>query len=457
MANKRKSESRINKIAQDGKWRDVQITNLKQTEKEYWESEPATRCFCVRVPKKGEGKKQYIYRYNRFGGRTTIPLGKCGATDLKDAREEAEKYNHMRRKGTDPRQEIDRIKAGVEAEEKRLEQEKRETELAVSVNAVFDHYLGSVSSSTARDAENIFTNQFCNIRREIGEQKIREITADQLKMLVNTHKERGKMRTAGKAYAYMKAAFNRAEDDEDDRFLLEGWNNPFVRYKKPKGTDSKAVERNLSIEEIRVLWRMLDDETMGLVVSKILRLILLTGQRVEQVSRMQWEHISRSEGAWSLPPGETKIGKRSGRAHVVPLCPMALEVIDSVRVIADERFLFQGRGSGAVNDDGVQESKPIYLGSISAKVRKVLAATNTLDHFTPRDLRRTATTQMSRIGIDSETRNRVQDHAISGVEERHYNRYSHFQEKRAALMRWEAELMRIINREDESVVVQLHG
>jgi integrase len=97
------------------------------------------------------------------------------------------------------------------------------------------------------------------------------------------------------------------------------------------------------------------------------------------------------------------------------------------------------------------------LGSIPARVRKSLAVTGEIERFTPRDLRRTVTTHMSRLGIDSETRNRVQDHAIGGIEEVHYNKYDHFREKRGALLRWESEIQRIIGQHQPAEVVQHHG
>jgi integrase len=398
------------------------------------------------------------------GKRRHYKLGVYGKEYLlSEARGDCREARKLIAQGVDPQMERDQ-RSAEQAESRRQNERERkqaeqaeQAEQAVSVNAVLDHYLNNISPSTKVDAENIFTNRYSNIRKTIGQQKIREITPEQLKSLVNAHKVRGKLRTAGKAYGYLKAAFNRAEVDEDDMFLLEGWDNPFVRYRKPRGTNSKPVDRYLSTDEIKVLWGMLDKESTGEAISKILKIILLTGQRVEQVSRMQWAHLNLSEQAWELPAVETKVGKRSGRTHVVPLCPMVLDVVESVSLIDGEPFLFPGKGSGSHNTQGDVRYKPLYLGSIPARVRKSLAVTGEIERFTPRDLRRTVTTHMSRLGIDSETRNRVQDHAIGGIEEVHYNKYDHFREKRGALLRWESEIQRIIGQHQPAEVVQHHG
>lgn len=66
-----------------------------------------------------------------------------------------------------------------------------------------------------------------------------------------------------------------------------------------------------------------------------------------------------------------------------------------------------------------------------------------LPRWTPHDLRRTARTHMARIGILDEHAEAVLNHAKQGIVGV-YNKYKYQQEKKAALIKWEAELMKIV-------------
>ena len=61
--------------------------------------------------------------------------------------------------------------------------------------------------------------------------------------------------------------------------------------------------------------------------------------------------------------------------------------------------------------------------------------------FDLRDIRRTCETHLAKIGINQDTRAQLLSHGISGVQAKHYDRYSYEREKRAALVRWEEYLM----------------
>jgi len=63
---------------------------------------------------------------------------------------------------------------------------------------------------------------------------------------------------------------------------------------------------------------------------------------------------------------------------------------------------------------------------------------------------------MSRLGVLKEVRDRIQGHSMSVVASKHYDRYDYLAEKRAGLLKWEAELKRIVGEQADNVV-QLHG
>lgn len=95
---------------------------------------------------------------------------------------------------------------------------------------------------------------------------------------------------------------------------IEG-NNPVVGI-KPQPVVKR--DRVLSDDEIRWFWQATDD---GSDTSRVLRLMLLTGQRETEVGGMRWSEIAEGDVAtWRLPAARAK----NRRAHEVPLMPLAL-------------------------------------------------------------------------------------------------------------------------------------
>jgi integrase len=80
-----------------------------------------------------------------------------------------------------------------------------------------------------------------------------------------------------------------------------------------------ARDRVLTAYEINVLWRATESARDA---HKIIRLLLLTGQREGEVGGMRWSEISTAGGiaTWTIPSSRTK----NKRRHVVPMTPLAL-------------------------------------------------------------------------------------------------------------------------------------
>ncbi|MGB6394276.1 MAG: site-specific integrase [Bradyrhizobium sp.] len=81
-------------------------------------------------------------------------------------------------------------------------------------------------------------------------------------------------------------------------------------------------DRVLSQDELRTLWRNLPADRYG----DIIRLLILTGQRREEIGGLRWDEIaSEASGSSSLcfPPPRTK----NGREHTLPLSPQAAAIL----------------------------------------------------------------------------------------------------------------------------------
>lgn len=402
--------------------------------------------FHVRILR--EGSKQFGIAYTIGGNKRFMTLGIYSKDfGIKKARAKCREVRNLIDQGIDPQLERDKRAAEQEEERKRIEQQKREDEAAVTVNHALDHYLESVSHHTRTDAGNLFTNQHCNVREEIGDLKIRDVTDEMIEDLLDQHISRGTRRNAGKLYAYLRAAFNKAKKHR--AFMLKRWRNPFEDVIKPEDTDSHPCDRWLKEDEIKEFWIALNknEEKIMPSIIPVLQIILLTGQRVEQTSVMKWSDIDLDRGIWDVRPDDHKTGKDTGVGHVVPLTQMAVDTLRAIKRSDESEYVFVGRHG----------KKHPALGTISTQLRKLINQSE-IAPFTPRDIRRTCTTHWSRLNINPEIRNRTQAHALKGdIESKHYNRYDYLTEKRTALVKWERELMRIVGISPEDNVVILRA
>lgn len=210
--------------------------------------------------------------------------------------------------------------------------------------------------------------------------------------------------------------------------------NPAAFIERP-GKET-VRERVYSDEEIPRLWEVFGG--MG-ITGNIFKLCLLTGQRVSEVSGMEWSEIGSADyradpnkpktvpvDFWTVPGSRTK----NGRTHGVPLSPMTMEIIEGLDRTSDQ-FCFESP---------VKKDRP--YASLS-KARRIVKRQSAIDDFRPHDLRRTAFTRMESLGIDRFICERVANHTETGVA-KHYGHYSYTKEKTEALDAWATHLQAIL-------------
>jgi integrase len=196
---------------------------------------------------------------------------------------------------------------------------------------------------------------------------------------------------------------------------------------------SRARDRVLNNGEIVKFWAASD--AVGEPVGHALKMLLLTGARVREVSEMRRAELSDDLSIWAIPSERTK----NHRAHVVPLPLLARDTLKSVKRITGE-FVF-------TNDGKV----PIAVGSkIKHKLDKEMKVADWVIH----DLRRTAATGMAELGIAPHIIEAALNHvsgAKAGVAGT-YNRAAYAPEKKAALERWASHVQGLVSGKPANVV-----
>ena len=84
---------------------------------------------------------------------------------------------------------------------------------------------------------------------------------------------------------------------------------------------SKSRDRTLSDAELAALWKSLPTDQYG----AIFKLLLLTGQRREEIEGLRWSEIDHHKALIAFPGERTK----NGRPHDVPLADTALAILEA--------------------------------------------------------------------------------------------------------------------------------
>ena len=95
--------------------------------------------------------------------------------------------------------------------------------------------------------------------------------------------------------------------------------SPCAGVKPP--TAERSRDRVLSDDELRLVWQAADQ--IGSPFGPLVKLLALTGQRRDEVGRMQWSELDLDKQLWTLPAERVK----NNQPHHVPLSDAALAVL----------------------------------------------------------------------------------------------------------------------------------
>jgi integrase len=208
--------------------------------------------------------------------------------------------------------------------------------------------------------------------------------------------------------------------------------NPCTDLDRP--AEEHPRDRVLNDKELRKVWLAAGE--LGHPYAGIVRLLILTGQRRNEIADLRWSEIDLEERALHLPAARTK----NARAHDVPLSAQALAIVAGLPRLVDADLVF------------TIKRKPIT--GFSRMKEKLDAATGVAD-WTLHDLRRTVASGLQRLGVRLEVTEAVLNHrsgstaGIVGV----YQRHDYAAEKRDALQRWADHVDALVSGKTAKVVV----
>ena len=375
------------------------------------------------------GAKSYVLQY-RMGGREApsrrYTIGRHGSPwTPQTARTEAERLAILVAQGIDP----------VQAEHERRRQ---------AVDLAFEAYVESFIELYLKKRWKQWTLGAGVLRREVvpvlRRKPLPSLTRADLTPLWDRLHDRPAI--ARLTHATLRKLMRWAVSRGDlERSPLDGIEPP---------PPVRARERVLTDDELAVIWA--GCEELGFPFGPLFRLLLLTGQRRDEVASLDWRELKRSERLWTLPATRAKNNKH----HLVPLSAMVVAVLNEIGggTSWPERGLVFST-NGKMPPSGFSKAKR----RLDDYMKVAASAEHPFEPWRLHDLRRTVATGLQRLGVRFEVTEAVLNHVsgsrggIAGV----YQRHDWREEKCAALDVWSRWIAAVLANESPSNVVSLHG
>jgi integrase len=349
--------------------------------------------------------KNWAFHFTTAGGkRARLTLGAFPAITLAGARGLALEAQAAVQAGADPRT----SKAG-----------------SMTVAILVESFLAKHVRPNLRSAKQVERRLRKNVLALIGNVRLADLHRRDVNRVLDTIVGRGRLIEANRVFGDVRAMLRWAVARGDlDRDPVQGMDAP---------SPARSRDRVLSDAEIKQLWNVLPTALPRQAdCQRVLKLCLVTGQRVGEVAGMRRDELDLDTRTWSLAGARTK----NGHPHQVPLSDLAMSIIEEAL-------------AGAGHRPRLFALLPV------AVTRFVERADFGIPHWTPHDLRRTCLSKMAALGVEPVVLGHVANHRSAtraGITLSVYVKHSYDAEKRRALALWADRIAAIVGGTDADVV-----
>ncbi len=394
------------------------------------------------------GRRSYVVQYRPRGSAHAkrITLGVHGAPwTTERAREAAERLLLRVANGEDP---VERARADrAAAETARAAEEARFAAIAEAVVRAQTHRFEVVLDEYIQRYAKPKNRRWADTRRSIAfdalplwrDRGIETITRRDLAELIDEVRLRSPS-SARLLWAHLQRMFGWCVE----RMYID--QSPCLGMRGP--TQVASRDRWLSDDEVRLFWRGV--EKIGGPFDPLLKLLLLTGQRREEVTGMRWCEVDMERAEWVIPRERSK----NDCSHAVDLAPAAVAILRTLPRHHDMVFTTtrvtslsgHAKARQRVGDamQEIRDAERYQAGQVGAA---------SIRPWRLHDLRRTAATGMAALGHPPHVVEAVLNHQ-SGARGGLVAVYQHYQyrtERKAALLAW-AEHVHALARSSEAAL-----
>ncbi|MBK1669954.1 hypothetical protein CKO28_18120 [Rhodovibrio sodomensis] len=353
-------------------------------------------CRGLRLRISPHGEKVWAVRVMVHGRRARQQLGAYPSVSLAEARERADKYRAAAREGLMPETSDER----EEAENMTFAQAHGKYRAALA---------GSLRPNTITNKKSLFER---HIEPVIGHRWIGSIKRPDIVEVVDLARRKGLSTGANRVFSEIMACLRWCED----RGMIEGVPT-FKNFKSKEEPRNRTLHRG----ELRAVWLATAD--MGQRSADFVRLLMLSGQRRDDVRLMRWDEVSLDDGYWYISAERYK----TRRDHVVPLSkPM-------IRILL--RLKAQRASAKVVSPYVIRGNDPSKPFNGAQRAMDRLQQESGVTGFTLHDFRRTLRSGLAQLHVDDRTAEMTIGHAVPKIA-RTYDVYERINERRQALDAW---------------------
>lgn len=380
------------------------------------------------------GGRAYIFQY-RMGGRAAKvrrhTIGAHGPWTPEQARKEAKRLSHMVDCGQDP---------GT------IKQQKRHQDVELAFSSYAERFIVEYLQIEWKGGHELAAGL---LRREavpvLKSRPLTDVSRSDISAILDRMADRPASRR--NTFAALRRLFRWAVGRGDIA------TSPIGEMEPPAAPASR--DRVLSDSEMSIVWHA--SERLGYPFAYFVKLLILTGQRREEVAGLNWAELDRDQAVWILPAERSK----NATAHHVPLSKGVIELIDEIAHRCSQKTGTWPKQGILLSSNGDKPSRGFSVAKkrLDQFCRTMLeerdARFSSVDELKPwrfHDLRRTCATGLQRLGVRFEVTEAVLNHlsgsrsGIAGI----YQRHTWATEKKAALQAWDDHVRSILPLADPS-------
>lgn len=360
----------------------------------------------------GRARAFWRFRYSLSGVDRFVMIGSYPAVSIADARKRAAELSARVALGYD---------VAREKQERKTEEKKKidEARFISTVDSLCKVFFERRVKPVNKHSDAIWFKIEKNIIASIGGMKITDVRPVHIDTLIQKIVERGANTVANAVLSLTKRIFDYAVTRH---FITV---NPASAFSMlDAGGSQKSRSRWLAghelvqlFEAMRVVKRIKPEVILGLKIS-----LALCCRKMELFGA-QWHTVDFEEKLLQLSSDV-----KNGAAINIPLAPPVLQWLTELKAITGHRTYLVPAITGRVN-------KPVSQTTVCNATDKLLSHMPGCEHFTPHDLRRTARTHLSKLGVSNFIAERCLNHVIKGVEGI-YDRNEYIEDRRHALELW---------------------
>ncbi len=402
----------------------------------------------LRISCGATGNKAFYYRYrNPFNKAKTISLtfGHYPLMGLADARKAFQELKSIRKAGRCPKTERDSL---VGIEKAQIDEQARQEQVdSFTVTDLIEFYLTQKIEDRIIDGKRV-----AGARKPKGQAEVRRtLYGDAVKVLgakpavsvtrvdvikmIEAILVRGANVQAGNVLRELSSAYEYAIGFArfDDSFANPALLAKMSLSKTGVKLTSKKGKRALSDDELVKLLSWLPSSGFSTTQKNVMRLTLWTGCRTGEVCDARWKDINLERGVWEL--SDTK----NGTSQTVQLSRQAIAFLTQLKLMTDEYPFPSIRTKKPIQQKSLSEMKWQLKNPDKLSNRRNLKPEqkwlDSIEDWSPHDLRRTVRTGLARLGCPSDVGETVLGHTLEGMKSI-YDQHKYHDECRGWLQKW---------------------